>query len=73
MAVVAATLAAWVALALAAAGSVLVSRPKSELVAIGLGFLKGLNPATVKLIGAAELVGALGLVLVAADVWGGFR
>ncbi len=51
------------ALAFLAAGSMKLLRPKHDLVASGLGWAESFTDSTVKLIGTAEILGALGLIL----------
>ena len=62
------TIAHWIlngllALAFVAAGAMKVARPKSALVASGLAWADDFADPTVKLIGAAEVVGGIGLIL----------
>ena len=62
------TIALWIlngllALAFIAAGSMKIARPKPALVASGMTWADDFADPTVKLIGAAELVGGLGLIL----------
>jgi len=62
------TIALWIlngllALAFVAAGAMKVARPKSALVASGMGWADDFADPTVKLIGAAEVVGGIGLIL----------
>lgn len=62
------TIALWIlngllALAFIAAGSMKVLRPKSALVASGMAWADDFADPTVKLIGAAELIGGVGLIL----------
>ncbi|GAA1970017.1 DoxX family protein [Microbacterium deminutum] len=62
------TIALWIingllALAFIAAGGMKVARPKAALVASGLGWADDYADPTVKLIGAAEILGGLGLIL----------
>ncbi|WP_347755434.1 DoxX family protein [Agrococcus sp. ProA11] len=54
---------ALLALAFIAAGAMKLLRPKPALVANGLAWADDYRDSTVKLIGAAELVGGLGLIL----------
>lgn len=54
---------ALLALAFIAAGSMKVARPKSALVAAGMGWADDFTDPTVKLIGASEVVGGIGLIL----------
>ncbi|MFB7893045.1 DoxX family protein [Microbacterium sp. NPDC056044] len=51
------------ALAFIGAGAMKVARPKSALVANGMGWADDFADPTVKLIGAAEVVGGIGLIL----------
>lgn len=51
------------ALAFIAAGAMKVLRPKSALVAGGMAWADDFSDPTVKLIGTAELVGGIGLIL----------
>ncbi len=51
------------ALAFIAAGSMKVARPKPALVAGGMGWADDFADPTVKVIGAAEVVGGIGLIL----------
>ncbi len=55
--------AAVLAIAYLAAGGMKLARPKDRLVAAGMGFAEDFAPAPVKLIGLAEVLGALGLIL----------
>lgn len=62
------TIALWIlngllALAFIAAGAMKVARPKSALVASGMAWADDFADPTVKLIGAAEVIGGLGLIL----------
>ena len=62
------TIALWIlngllALAFVAAGAMKVARPKSALVASGMGWADDFSDPTVKLIGIAEVLGGIGLVL----------
>lgn len=62
------TIALWIlngllALAFIAAGTMKTLRPKPALVASGLVWAEDFTPPTVKLIGLAELIGGLGLIL----------
>ena len=50
-------------LAFLAVGGMKLARPKAALVTSGLGWAENFPAPTVKLIGAAEVLGALGLVL----------
>lgn len=51
------------ALAFLAAGGMKLSQPKEKLHASGMGWVEDFAPGTIKLIGALEVLGALGLVL----------
>lgn len=51
------------ALAFLAAGGMKLARPKDALAASGLTWVEDFSPTAVKAIGAAEVLGALGLVL----------
>lgn len=51
------------ALAFLAAGGMKVARPKPALASTGLAWVDDFSAGTVKLIGAVEVVGALGLAL----------
>ncbi len=51
------------ALIFLAAGSLKLSQPKAKLAASGMGWAADMSAGTVKLIGAAEVLGAIGLVL----------
>lgn len=51
------------ALAFIAAGGMKVARPKSALVASGMSWADDFADPTVKIIGAAEVVGGIGLIL----------
>jgi uncharacterized membrane protein YphA (DoxX/SURF4 family) len=62
------TIALWIlngllALAFIMAGSMKVARPRTALVASGMGWADDFADPTVKLIGAAEVVGGIGLIL----------
>jgi uncharacterized membrane protein YphA (DoxX/SURF4 family) len=58
---------AWLlALAFLAAGGMKLAQPKEKLVASGMGWADGFGDGTVKLIGALEVLGAIGVVLPAA-------
>ncbi|MDQ7878667.1 DoxX family protein [Microbacterium sp. QXD-8] len=62
------TIALWIlngllALAFIAAGSMKIARPKTALVASGMSWADDFADPTVKLIGAAELIGGIGLIL----------
>ena len=52
-----------VALVFLAAGLMKVTRPKEALVASGLAWTEAFTEPTVKVIGAAEVLGAIGIVL----------
>ncbi|MFH8678913.1 DoxX family protein [Streptomyces lydicus] len=54
------------AVAFLAAGAMKLSQPKQKLAASGMGWTEGVSAGTVKLIGALEVLAALGLVLPAA-------
>ncbi|NCT92582.1 DoxX family protein [Cellulomonas sp. APG4] len=54
------------ALAFLAAGAFKLVRPKQALAASGLAWVEDFSPASIKLIGLAEVVGAVGLVVPAA-------
>ena len=54
---------ALLALAFIAAGAMKLARPKSALVASGMAWVDDFADPTVKLIGAAELIGGIGLIL----------
>lgn len=51
------------ALAFLGAGTMKLLRSKPDLIASGMGWAEGFSTGAVKLIGAAELLGALGLIL----------
>ncbi len=51
------------ALAFLAAGAMKVARPKPALVAAGMAYADDFSDGTIKAIGAAEVLGAVGLVL----------
>lgn len=51
------------ALAFIAAGAMKVARPKPALVASGMGYAEDFSAPSIKLIGAAEVVGGIGLIL----------
>lgn len=62
------TIALWIvnallALAFIAAGAMKLARPKPTLVASGMGWADDVPDPAVKLIGAAEVAGGLGLIL----------
>jgi hypothetical protein len=62
------TVALWIvnallALAFAGAGVMKLVRPRATLASSGLAWVEDFSPGAVKLIGLAELLGALGLVL----------
>lgn len=59
-------IAALLAAAFLAAGVMKVSRTKEQLAASGLGWTEDFSAGTVKLIGALEILAAIGLVLPAA-------
>ena len=64
-------LALWIiaiVLAIAFAGSGLMKQfvPKDKLVAAGMGWAQDFSPTSIRLIGLAEILGAIGLVLPAA-------
>lgn len=54
------------ALAFAAAGAMKLVTPRSQLVANGMGWAESFSDSQVRLIGAAEALGAIGLVVPAA-------
>ena len=54
---------ALLALAFIAAGAMKLARPKSALVASGMAWADDFADPTVKLIGTAELIGGIGLIL----------
>lgn len=54
---------ALLALAFAAAGALKLSQSKEKLAASGMGWTDDYSPTMIKLIGAAELLAAIGLVL----------
>ncbi|AOP49057.1 DoxX family protein [Streptomyces lydicus] len=60
------SLAGVLAVAFLAAGAMKLSQPKQKLAASGMGWTEGVSAGTVKLIGALEVLAALGLVLPAA-------
>ncbi|MFH8682125.1 DoxX family protein [Streptomyces lydicus] len=60
------SLAGVLAVAFLAAGAMKLSQPKEKLAASGMGWTEGVSAGTVKLIGALEVLAALGLVLPAA-------
>lgn len=51
------------ALAFLAAGLMKLVRPKDALVASGMGYAEDFSAAQIKLIGLAEVIGAIGLIL----------
>lgn len=51
------------ALVFAAAGGMKLARPRAALQASGMGWVEDFNPGSVKLVGALEVLGALGLIL----------
>ncbi|GAT87999.1 putative membrane protein YphA (DoxX/SURF4 family) [Paenarthrobacter nicotinovorans] len=51
------------ALAFLASGLMKISQPREKLAASGLAWTEDYNPGAVKAIGAAEVLGALGLIL----------
>ncbi|MFT2815456.1 DoxX family protein [Leifsonia sp. A12D58] len=51
------------AVAYLGAGLMKASRPKSALAASGMGWVEDFSPASVRLIGLSEVLGAIGLVL----------
>lgn len=54
---------ALLALAFLGAGVMKLARPKEALAAGGMEYVEDFAPATIKVIGALELLGALGLIL----------
>ncbi|MDQ0614727.1 putative membrane protein YphA (DoxX/SURF4 family) [Microbacterium sp. W4I4] len=57
------------ALAFVLAGSMKAARPKEALATSGMTWVEDCNPGSIKLIGAAEVIGGIGLILpVALDV-----
>ncbi|GAA3607128.1 DoxX family protein [Kineosporia mesophila] len=54
------------AAAFAAAGAMKVAQPKSKLIESGMGWAEDFTGTQVKLIGAVEVLGAIGLILPAA-------
>lgn len=60
------TLQILLAVAFAAAGGMKLSTPQSQLVANGMGWAQDFSDTQVKLIGTAEVLGAIGLVAPAA-------
>lgn len=60
------TLQILLALAFAAAGTMKLITPKAQLVANGMGWAQDFSDTQVTLIGAAEVLGAIGLVVPAA-------
>jgi hypothetical protein len=62
------TIAYWIiagilAIAFLAAGLMKLARPKEALASSGMAYVEDFNAGQVKLIGAAEVVGAIGLIL----------
>ena len=55
--------AALLALAFLATGLLKITRSKEKLAASGMGWTESFSPATIKAIGVAEVLGALGLIL----------
>ncbi|BBE21376.1 hypothetical protein MN0502_02590 [Arthrobacter sp. MN05-02] len=55
--------AAVLALAFLGAGAMKLTQPKEKLAASGMGWTESFSPGAVKAIGAAEVLGALGLIL----------
>src|SRR6201987_1112664 len=51
------------AVAFAASGILKILRGKEQLVASGFGWAEDFSPSTIRLIGLAEILGALGLIL----------
>jgi uncharacterized membrane protein YphA (DoxX/SURF4 family) len=54
------------AVGFAASGLLKIVRRKEQLVASGFGWAQDFSPSTIRLIGVAEILGAIGLVLPAA-------
>ncbi|GAA2653846.1 DoxX family protein [Paractinoplanes durhamensis] len=54
------------ALAFLAAGVMKLTQPKPKLIEAGMGWAEGYHPVAVKLIGLAEVLAAIGLILPAA-------
>ena len=59
-------LAGVLAVAFLAAGMMKLSQPKQKLAASGMGWVEGVSAGAVKLLGALEVLAAIGLVLPAA-------
>jgi uncharacterized membrane protein YphA (DoxX/SURF4 family) len=62
------TIALWIvnallALVFLAAGAMKLARPKAALIERGMGWAQGVSDTNVKLIGLAEVLGAIGLIL----------
>ncbi|MXG90210.1 DoxX family protein [Nocardioides flavescens] len=51
------------AVAFAAAGAMKLTQPREKLAESGLGWVHDFSPSQVKLIGAAEVLGAVGLIV----------
>lgn len=56
-------IAAVLALVFLAAGSMKLTQPKAKLAASGQGWVENVSPGAIKAIGAAEILGAIGLIL----------
>ena len=56
-------IAAVLALVFLAAGSMKLTQPKAKLAASGQGWVESVSPGAIKAIGAAEILGGLGLIL----------
>jgi len=56
-------LAGLLAVAFLAAGAMKLTQPREKLVGSGMGWAEDFSDRTVKLIGAAEMLGAIGLIL----------
>jgi uncharacterized membrane protein YphA (DoxX/SURF4 family) len=54
------------AVGFAASGLMKIFRSKEQLVGSGMGWAQDFSPSTIRLIGVAELLGAIGLILPAA-------
>lgn len=54
------------AVGFAASGLMKIVRSKEQLVASGFGWAQDLNPTAIRLIGVAEILGAIGLIVPAA-------
>ena len=54
---------ALLALAFGAAGAMKLLKPKADIVAGGMGWAENFHPVAIKLIGAAELLGVVGLIV----------